>query len=66
MMIRALGRTALLAAILLVSSCGTSSSEPTPRVRWTDAEAEAWYASQPWLVGANFVPSTAINQLEMW
>jgi len=66
MMTRALGRTALLSAILLFSSCGGSSSEPTPRARWTDAEAEAWYASQAWLVGANFVPSTAINQLEMW
>lgn len=66
MMTRVLGRTALLSAILLFSSCGGSSSEPTPRARWTDAEAEAWYASQPWLVGANFVPSTAVNQLEMW
>ena len=63
---RVLGRTALLSAILLFSSCGGSSSEPTPRARWTDAEAEAWYASQPWRVGANFVPSTAVNQLEMW
>ena len=66
MMTRVLGCTALLSAILLFSSCGGSSSEPTPRARWTDAEAEAWYASQPWLVGANFVPSTAVNQLEMW
>ena len=66
MMTRVLGRTALLSAILLFSSCGGSSSEPTPRARWTDAEAEAWYASQPWPVGANFVPSTAVNQLEMW
>ena len=23
-------------------------------------------AKQPWLVGGNFTPSTAINQLEMW
>src|SRR5215468_11711309 len=34
--------------------------------RWTPERAHAWYNSQPWLVGANFVPSTAINQLEMW
>ena len=26
----------------------------------------AWYAAQPWPVGANFLPSTAINELEMW
>ena len=34
--------------------------------RWTAERANAWYAGQPWLVGANFVPSTASNQLEMW
>jgi len=34
--------------------------------RWTEAQAEAWYAKQPWLVGANFVPSDAINELEMF
>ena len=34
--------------------------------QWTKEEAQAWYDAQPWLVGANFVPSTAINQLEMW
>lgn len=33
---------------------------------WPAEKAKAWYASQPWLVGANFAPSTAINQLEMW
>ena len=36
------------------------------RDRWTADEAHAWYAKQPWLVGCNFSPSTAINQLEMW
>lgn len=34
--------------------------------RWSTDRTNAWYASQPWLVGANFVPSTAINPLEMW
>ena len=34
--------------------------------RWTVASANEWWAGQPWLVGCNFVPSTAINQLEMW
>lgn len=34
--------------------------------RWTEKEANAWYEKQDWLVGCNFVPSTAINQLEMW
>jgi hypothetical protein len=34
--------------------------------RWTNETANQWYAKQPWLVGSNFIPSDAINELEMW
>src|SRR6266566_7687159 len=34
--------------------------------RWIPERAQTWHSSQAWMVGANFVPSTAINQLEMW
>jgi hypothetical protein len=34
--------------------------------RWSEARANAWYAQQPWLVGSNYVPVNAINQLEMF
>jgi len=34
--------------------------------RWSAAEANAWYAKQPWLTGANYIPANAINELEMW
>jgi len=34
--------------------------------RWTPEHAREWFAAQPWLVGCNFTPSNAINQLEMW
>jgi hypothetical protein len=34
--------------------------------RWSVEKANAWSARQPWLVGCNFIPSTAVNQLEMW
>ncbi|MEJ7646502.1 MAG: 1,4-beta-xylanase [Chryseolinea sp.] len=34
--------------------------------QWTLEEANAWNQTQPWLVGANYIPATAINQLEMW
>ncbi|MEJ0089849.1 MAG: 1,4-beta-xylanase [Limisphaerales bacterium] len=58
----------ILTASLLL--CGhTLGAEPAKSPasdRWTAEKANAWYASQLWLVGANFVPSTAINQLEMW
>ncbi|HNQ34639.1 MAG TPA: cellulase family glycosylhydrolase [bacterium] len=34
--------------------------------RWSVEKAAAWYREQPWLVGCNFLPSNAVNQLEMW
>lgn len=34
--------------------------------RWTLEQANAWYARQPWLVGTNYIPSTACNSTEMW
>lgn len=34
--------------------------------RWSREQAQAWAAEQPWLVGCNYLPSTAINQLEMF
>ena len=34
--------------------------------RWSQEKANEWYKKQPWLVGCNFIPSTAVNQLEMW
>ena len=33
---------------------------------WSAEQAWDWYRSQPWLVGCNYIPNTAINQLEMW
>jgi hypothetical protein len=35
-------------------------------VKWPEEKANDWYARQPWPVGANYIPSTAVNQLEMW
>lgn len=34
--------------------------------RWPEQRANAWYAQQPWLVGSNYIPKSAINELEMW
>jgi len=36
------------------------------RAPWPQSAANAWYARQGWLRGCDFIPSTAINQLEMW
>ncbi|UTA66313.1 glycoside hydrolase family 2 TIM barrel-domain containing protein [Emticicia sp. 21SJ11W-3] len=34
--------------------------------RWSVEKANAWYSKQPLFVGANYIPATAINELEMW
>lgn len=35
-------------------------------MKWDEEKAKTWYQEQPWLVGCNFLPSSAINQLEMF
>jgi hypothetical protein len=58
-----------LLAIVLASAVLAATSRPgEPKVleRWSAEAANGWGAKQPWLVGCNFIPSTAINQLEMW
>ncbi len=52
-----------IAALLLVAFVGVGMAQTQ---RWSEEKAAAWYKQQPWLVGANFVPADAINQLEMW
>ena len=34
--------------------------------RWTEEQANEWSASQPWYSGVNYIPSNAVNQIEMW
>src|ERR1700749_3583878 len=51
----------LLSAFCLLLMTGTTSAQ-----RWSESKANAWYAQQPWYVGSNFSPASAINQLEMW
>jgi len=51
-----------LVFILLLYYAATAA----PSARWTEAEANAWHRQQPFLVGSNYNPATAINELEMW
>jgi hypothetical protein len=34
--------------------------------RWSKVKANEWYKQQGWLVGCNYTPAYAINQLECW
>lgn len=53
----------LVAAGAALSATPQASAEP---VRWTVERANQWYAGQGWLVGANYITSTAVNQIEMF
>lgn len=57
-------RIGLVAWVLTAVLIGGQAQESS--TRWTAAKANQWYEQQPWLVGANFVPSDAINELEMF
>jgi hypothetical protein len=71
-------RTALKLPLLLAAG-GALARVPLTRVpparvprasaasgRWSADRANSWYQAQGWLVGANYITSTAINQLEMF
>lgn len=55
--------THFIAAASLLLALPLAAQAPA---RWTEAQANAWYDHQPWLVGANYIPSDAINELEMF
>jgi hypothetical protein len=50
--------------ILILSAVPSAGAEPPGR--WSAEQARRWAEEHGWLVGCNFIPSTAINQLEMW
>lgn len=62
--------------LCLMGACGNNENKDTAdnvsdsaaieRSIWSVEKANEWYDAQPWYVGANFLPSSAINQLEMW
>ncbi len=51
----------LLLAVVLVEQAA-----PGQTPRWTEDAATQWYANEPWLVGSNYLPAYASNELEMW
>lgn len=47
-------------------SVSQQQNDTTERERWSEEQANSWYEKLPWLVGSNYTPRNAINQLEMW
>ena len=60
---RKLSYKLFLVSIILFFGCRISERNDQ---RWTEEKAIEWSATNGWLRGCNFIPSTAVNQLEMW
>jgi hypothetical protein len=54
-------RHLLIAVSLFLNTAAVAQTQ-----RWSEKAADDWYKKQPWLVGSNYIPATAVNQLEMW
>jgi hypothetical protein len=62
-------RVRALASVGLAGARARGLGRPVPvrsRARWTPERAQAWGQEVGWLLGCNFTPSTASNQLELW
>lgn len=59
-------KSLLIFNLMLLLNGAALTQSTTPAGRWSEQKANDWYQKQPWLVGANYVPASAINELEMW
>ncbi|MGE5812952.1 MAG: 1,4-beta-xylanase, partial [Acidobacteriota bacterium] len=59
-------KQATIGVLVLLCTVRTFAQPSAGSGRWSEEQANAWYAAQPWLVGSNYVPANAINELEMW
>ncbi|STZ59843.1 endo-beta-mannanase [Mycolicibacterium tokaiense] len=70
-MVPVVGRRTALKIPVVASAAAVLTLTQTPRalaapVRWSPQRAHTWYRAQQWLVGANYIPSNAVNQFEMF
>ena len=57
---------AFFRAICFLSFFGSFSYVFAASGQWSSDKADQWYARQAWLVGSDYITSTAVNELEMW
>ena len=55
-------KSLFLAGAVVTLFSATAEAAPS----WSEAEIQTWHEKLGWQIGPNFIPSTAINQLEMW
>jgi hypothetical protein len=59
-------RRALLLSLFTALSTFVLANSATSPQRWSEETAHQWYRRQPLIVGSNFIPASAVNELEMW
>src|SRR5574344_550196 len=52
-----------LLSLFTLASC---SNKQGSSQRWSEEKANEWYSKLPWMSGCDYIPATAINQIEMW
>ena len=65
LILRGVHNALFLIAGLICLVAAPAQAEDGPG-RWSQRDASSWLAAHGWLRGSNFIPSSAINQLEMW
>ena len=59
-------RTVIYTFIICMSLLSCQPKQQSRTAPWTLEQANQWQQQRGWLRGCNFLPSTAVNQLEMW
>lgn len=59
-------KNSILLLLMLLLAIMPAEAKKHVAGRWSEARANAWYAALPWMSGCNYIPATAINQIEMW
>lgn len=54
---------ALTAMVMVVLATEAFAERNEP---WSKEQAWTWYNAQPWIRGANYIPSDAVNYVDMW
>lgn len=56
----------VITILLIINMSFSQELKDVSQNKWSIEKANNWYSNHKWMTGANFNPSTAINQLEMW
>jgi len=57
-----MGVLSFLTVFVLSFALAQPGAKGSPR-RWTEAKARAWAGAEPWALGCNYIPRTAVNTL---